>query len=94
MTHWLLLLQEFDITIKYCPGKENLAADFLFQVPKINDPLAVDDQFPDEHLFSIAVKMPWYAYVANYLVVGKLSRQLIARERKHIVQRSARVSWI
>eukprot|EP00253_Pinus_taeda_P029297 PITA_29297 len=39
----------------------------------------VDDQFPDEHLFAIAIKMPWYADVANYLAVGKLPRDLTAR---------------
>eukprot|EP00253_Pinus_taeda_P005201 PITA_05201 len=67
-------IQEFDITIKDCLGKENLVPDFLSQVPKINYPLVVDEQFPNEHLFSVAVKTPWYADVANYLAVGKLPR--------------------
>lgn len=43
VTRWLLLLQEFDIIMKYRSGKENRVVDFLFQVPKINDPMAVDD---------------------------------------------------
>jgi len=58
VTWWLLLLQEFDITIKDRPRKENSVANFLSWVPNINDPLAVDDQFPDEHLFAVPVKMP------------------------------------
>lgn len=85
VTCWLLLLPKFDITIKDCPGKENPVADFLSRVPKINDLLVVDDQFPDENLFVIVVKMPWYVDVANYLAVGKLPRNLTARERKLIV---------
>ena len=58
VTRWLLLLREFDIAIKDHPGKENPVVNFLSRVPKINDSLAVDDQFPDENFFVIAVKMP------------------------------------
>lgn len=89
VTRWLLLLQEFDITIKDWPGKENPIANFLSQVPKINDPLGVADQFIDKHLFIVVTKMPWYADVTNYLVVGKLPRHLTAREGKQIVQHNA-----
>ena len=63
-------MQKFDITIKDRLGKEDLVAYFLSWVPKINDPLAVEGQFPDEHLFVVAMKALWYADVANYLVVG------------------------
>ena len=76
------------------PGKENMVADFLSRVPKTDDTLTVDNQFPDEHLFVVAVKTPWYAYVENNVVVGKLPRHLTGRERKLIVQRSARFSRI
>ena len=72
ITRWLLLLQEFDITIKVYPRKENVVADFLSRVPKSDDTLAVEDQFFDGHLFVVAVKTPWYADVENYLAVGKL----------------------
>eukprot|EP00253_Pinus_taeda_P027832 PITA_27832 len=39
-------------------------------MPKPVDEAAVEDQFPDEHLFAIAIQRTWYADVANYLVVG------------------------
>ena len=32
ITRWLLLLQEFNITIQDRPGKENQVADFLFRI--------------------------------------------------------------
>ena len=88
ITRWLLLLQEFDITIKYHPRKENIVADFLSRVPKSNDIVAIYDEFPDEHLFVVAIKTPWYADVENYLAVGKLPRHLTSREWKLIVQRN------
>eukprot|EP00253_Pinus_taeda_P016153 PITA_16153 len=89
-----VLGQEFDIIIKDRPRKENPVADFLSRIPKSMETEAVEDQFPDEHLFSIAIRTPWYADVANYLAVGKLPRHLTPQEGKQIVQRSTRFSWI
>jgi hypothetical protein len=43
VTRWLLLLKEFDITIKDQPGRENLVADFLSRIPTIADSLTVED---------------------------------------------------
>lgn len=89
VTRWLLLLQEFDITIKDRLGRENLVGDFLSWVPRIDDAMAVEDQFPDEHMFVVAVKTPWYVDVENYLAVGKLPKHLTPRERKLIMQHNA-----
>eukprot|EP00253_Pinus_taeda_P016527 PITA_16527 len=63
-------IQELDITTKDRPGKENPVADFLSRMPKPADAAAVEVQFPDEHLFVVTVRTPWYADVANYLAVG------------------------
>ena len=66
---WLLLLQQFDLTIVDKPGKENVVADFL---SRVNFPTGeegmVDDQMLDEHMFSISVLSPWFTDIANYLV--------------------------
>eukprot|EP00253_Pinus_taeda_P028250 PITA_28250 len=94
ITRWLILLQEFDITIKDRSRKENLVADFLLRMPKPADAAAVEDQFLDEHLFSVAVQTPWYVDVSNYLTVGKLPKHLTPNEQNQIVQRSTRFSWI
>ena len=67
ITRWLLLLQEFNITIQDRPGKKNQVADFLFYIHSPHDPNPVVDNFPDAHLFAITVKTPWFADIANYL---------------------------
>lgn len=51
------------------PSKENVVADFLsrWDLPASEEG-TVNDQMPDEHLFSILVLSPWFANIANYLV--------------------------
>ena len=94
VTRWLILLQEFDITIKDRPSKENPVADFLSRMPKPTDTEAVEDLFPDEHLFAVTTKTPWYADIANYLAIGKLPKHLSLNERKQIIHCSTHFSWI
>ena len=93
VTRWLIILLVFDITIKDRLGKENRVVDFLSWMPKTDDSAAVEYQFPNEHLFVVIVKTPWYADVANYLEVGKLPKYLMRNERKQIVQRNTQFSW-
>ena len=68
VTKWLLLLQEFDITIIDKHGKENVITDFLSRFTNSDDSLPVEDSFLDEHLFALSAHSPWYEDVANYLV--------------------------
>ena len=58
ITRWLILLQEFNITIKDRPGKENHVADFLLRMPKPVDAAAIEDQFPNKHIFVVAIQTP------------------------------------
>ena len=58
ITRWLLLLQEFDITIVDKPGKENVVAYFLSRFTNSDDILSVEDSFPDEHLFVVSTQSP------------------------------------
>jgi hypothetical protein len=58
MIIWFLLLQQFDLTILDKPGKQNVVADFLSILAIPTEEGMVDDQFPDEHLFSISIQTP------------------------------------
>ena len=81
ITRWLLLLQEFNITIQDRPGKENQVVDFLSHIHSPNDPNPVVDNFPDEHLFAIIVKTPWFADIANYLSSRKFPTQFSKKQK-------------
>ena len=66
LIRWILLLQEFDITIKDKKSVENVVVDHLSRL-EFNDPAdgpPIHDDFPDEQLLSVA-KLPWYAHIVN-----------------------------
>jgi hypothetical protein len=92
-TRWLLLLQEFNITIIDRPRKYNLVVDFLSRLIHISDGAPVDDNFPDESLFSISTYIPCYAYVVNHLITRKLPRNLSPQEKQRIIHLSANYMW-
>lgn len=72
LIRWVLLLQEFDITIKDKKGVENVVADHLSRLTFIEtEPsLPISYSFPNEHILSIEFN-PWYVDIVNFLVTGK-----------------------
>jgi hypothetical protein len=94
VTRWLLLLQEFNITVLDRIGKENLVADFLSRIKNEDDDIPIDDNFPDEHLFSLSVNTLWFVDMENYLATKKLPSHLSPHEKCKIIMQSANYSWI
>ena len=47
VTRWLLLLQEFNITIFDRRGRSNVVADYLSRLNNPGEAIPVDDDFPD-----------------------------------------------
>ena len=76
LTRWILLCQEFNLTIKDKKGVKNVVADHLSRlVPKsTSNGLPINDTFPDEKLFTL-VHCPWYADIVNYLVTEQIPLQ-------------------
>ncbi|CAM8987102.1 unnamed protein product [Rhodiola kirilowii] len=70
LIRWILLLQEFDVEIRDKKGIENTVADHLSRIVKEEEEGHITESFPDEHLYAISTKVPWYAPIANYLVGG------------------------
>ena len=65
ITRWLLLLQEFNITIMDNLGKENQVDVFLSRLRTEGEDVLVFDDFLDENLFAISNHVPWFADIAN-----------------------------
>ena len=72
LIRWILLLQEFDLEIRYKKGAENQVADHLSRLSTKSEMVEtpIQDSFPDEHLYAIhhsSVRL-WYANLVNFLV--------------------------
>ena len=66
-------------------GAENPVADNLSRLENVpDDPLPIDDSFPDEQLATINVahSTPWYADYANYIVAKYLPPSFIYQQKK------------
>ena len=89
ITHWLLLLQEFDITIVDKPGKDNIVANFLSRLTIDDNCIPTKDSFPHECLFAISTYSPWYANIANFLVARKFPQYFSSKGKRNIIQQNA-----
>lgn len=67
VTRWLLLIQEFDITIVDKLGKDNIVTYFLSRMDTSDEGTPVEDSFPNEHLFAISTHTSRYGNITNYL---------------------------
>ena len=86
LIRWILLLQEFDLEIKDKKGKENVVADHLSRLihgsNEEEDLLPLKESFPDEQLWVIGGREPWYADIVNYLVRDIVPEDLSYQAKK------------
>ena len=94
VTRWLILLQEFNITVIDRPGKENIVEDFLSRIQHEYGTKLVDDTFLDEYLFAVSVQTPWFVDIANYLTTRKIPNHLSPHEKCRIIVQSSNYSWV
>ena len=73
LIRWILLLQEFDLTIKDKKGTENVVVNHLSRLTSefCTDITPINDSFPDEFLFYVP-SMPWYDNFINFLITSKM----------------------
>ena len=86
LIRWVLLLQEFDLHMTERKGAKNPVVDNLSRLENVlDDPLSIDDSFPDEQLAAINVShnTPCYADYANYIVAKYLPPSLHTNKRKN-----------
>jgi hypothetical protein len=86
VARWLLLLQEYDITILNKPGKDNVVVDFLSRLTSNENEPLVEDSFPDEHLFAVSTNSPWFPYIGNYLATIIFPHHFSPKEWQKIIK--------
>ena len=84
LIRWILLLQEFNLHIKDKKWVENVVADHLSRLSITHNShgLPINDDFPEKSLMLVEVA-PWYAHIANYLVIGEVATEWKAQDKKH-----------
>ena len=95
LIRWVLLLQEFDVEIKDKKVTENLVADHLSRLEGARDDFPVNDEFPDEKLFSIEDKrvVPWFADFVNYLVAKVVPPEFNYQQKKRLFAHLKHYYW-
>nr|GEX70732.1 reverse transcriptase domain-containing protein [Tanacetum cinerariifolium] len=86
LLRWVLLLQEFDITILDKKGYENLAADHLSRLENPHKDVLenkdINENFPLETLGNLSNdSFPWFADIANFHA-GNFSKKGLASQQK------------
>nr|GEU36568.1 reverse transcriptase domain-containing protein [Tanacetum cinerariifolium] len=95
---WILLLQEFDITIRDKKGSENLAADHLSRLENphkdVFENRDINENFPLETLGSISCKgTPWFADIANFHAGNFIKKGLTSQQKKKFLKDIKHYFW-
>nr|GEV05941.1 reverse transcriptase domain-containing protein [Tanacetum cinerariifolium] len=87
LLRWVLLLQEFDITILDKKGSENLAADHLSRLENPHKDVLenkdINENFSLETLGSLSCdSTPWFADIANFHARNFIKKGLTSQQKK------------
>nr|GEY86144.1 reverse transcriptase domain-containing protein [Tanacetum cinerariifolium] len=98
LLRWVLLLQEFDITILDKKGSENLAADHLSRLENPHkDELKnkdINENFPLETLGSLTShSTPWFADNANFHAGNFIKKELTSQQKKKFFKDVKHYFW-
>jgi hypothetical protein len=86
---WLLLFQEFDFEVIVKPGKLNAGLDHLSRVTNGEEPMNLEDNFPDAQLFSVQIANEYFIDIIQYLSTGTVPQEYTTTQKKNLVVRTA-----
>ena len=90
------MLQEFDLHSTDRKGAENPVTNNWSRLENIlDDPLPIDDSFPDEQLAAMHVShnTPWYADYANYIVAKYIPPSFTYQQKKKFLYDLRHYCW-
>ena len=76
MIRWIVFLQEFDIEIKDKSGAKNKVVNHLSRIPTKEEVIPIEGTFPNEKLFKLHARDPWFANLVNFLATNVLPKNL------------------
>nr|GEZ76210.1 reverse transcriptase domain-containing protein [Tanacetum cinerariifolium] len=98
LLRWVLLLQEFDITIRNKKGSKNLAADHLSRLENPHKDVFknkdINENFPLETLGSISSEStPWFCDVTNFHAGNFIKKGLTSHQKKKFFKDVKHYFW-
>lgn len=74
---WIIILQEFNLDFSSPKTKKGLAlVEFITSFPTGNVEPPINHNLPNEHLFLITTKDPWYGDILTYIRTQKIAPHL------------------
>ena len=84
-SHWIVILQEFDVEFSKATSKKSLVfAELMCDLPCASIESEPNDLFSDEFMFLISITDPWYGYLLIYLQTKHFQPHLSRNDRRHI----------
>ncbi|GJS71042.1 reverse transcriptase domain-containing protein [Tanacetum coccineum] len=101
LLRWILLLQEFDVTIRDKKGAENLAADHLSRLENPHQDVLenkeITETFPLETLGMVTFRgdanTPWFADLANYHAGNFVVKGMSSQQKKKFFKDVKHYFW-
>ncbi|GJT26573.1 reverse transcriptase domain-containing protein [Tanacetum coccineum] len=98
LLRWVLLLQEFDITIRDKKGSENLTADHLSRLENPHKDVLenkdINENFPLETLVVISSRStPWFADYANFHAGNFIIKGMTTQQKKKFFKDIKHYFW-
>ena len=84
-SHWIVILQEFDLDFAKATSKKSLVfAKLMCDLPCAAMESEPSYSFPDEFFFLISTTDPWYGYFLIYLQTQQFQSHLSHDDRRRI----------
>nr|GEZ72384.1 hypothetical protein [Tanacetum cinerariifolium] len=98
LLRWVLLLQEFDITIRDNKGSKNLAASHLSRLENPHKDVFenndINEYFPLEMLGSLSSEStPWFADISNFHAENFIKKGLASQQKKKFFKDVKHYFW-
>nr|GEV17596.1 reverse transcriptase domain-containing protein [Tanacetum cinerariifolium] len=91
LLRWVLLLQEFDITILDKKGSENLAADHLLRLENPHQDVLENKDINENYLTSH--NTPWFADITNFHAGNFIKKGLTSQQKKKFFKDVKHYFW-
>jgi hypothetical protein len=83
------LFQEFDFEVIVNIGKLNAEPDHLSRITNGEEPMNIEDKFPDAQLFLVQIANEYFTDIIQYLSRGTAPQEFNIAQKKKLVARVA-----